>query len=324
MPTLARSLGLAAVASIVAMAGPALAQSWPTKPITFLNPFPAGGGTDVYARPLGAQLDKQLGVRFIIDNRAGAGGTVGAAVAAKMPPDGHSFFIGATHHTIAPSIYPKLEYDLEKDFIPVGLIARPPQIVVVHPKVEAKTLAELIAYARKNPDKLNYGSAGNGTAHHLAGELFQILTKTMMTHVPFRGAGPLMQDLIAGHVDLAFDGLGTSAAQIAGGRLRPLAVASAQRSPTVPEVPTAAEAGLANYEVSTWYAMWAPKGTPGPIVERMAQELKTALEQPSIKETWIKNGSDVTIMLRAEFGAYVRSETERWAKVVKEAGVKLE
>jgi tripartite-type tricarboxylate transporter receptor subunit TctC len=301
------------------------AQSWPQKPITFLNPFPAGGGTDVFARPLGAQLDKQLGVRILIDNRSGAGGTVGAAVAAKMPPDGYGFFIGATHHTIAPSIYPKLEYDLERDFIPVGLIAHPPQIIVVHPtKVAAKTLSELIEHARKNPGVLNYGSAGNGTTHHLTGELFQILTKTKMVHVPFRGAGPLMQDLLAGHVDMAFDGLGTSAAQVVAGRLRPLAVASAQRSPTVPDVPTAAEAGLPGFEVSTWYAMWAPKGTPEPIVERMSRELKTALEMPTIKETWIKNGSDVRIMLRAEFGAYVKAETERWAKVVKEAGVKLE
>jgi tripartite-type tricarboxylate transporter receptor subunit TctC len=301
------------------------AQSWPQKPITFLNPFPAGGGTDVFARPLGAQLDKQLGVRILIDNRSGAGGTVGAAVAAKMPPDGYGFFIGATHHTIAPSIYPKLEYDLERDFIPVGLIAHPPQIIVVHPtKVAAKTLSELIEHARKHPGVLNYGSAGNGTTHHLTGELFQILTKTKMVHVPFRGAGPLMQDLLAGHVDMAFDGLGTSAAQVVAGRLRPLAVASAQRSPTVPDVPTAAEAGLPGFEVSTWYAMWAPKGTPEPIVERMSQELKTALEMPTIKETWIKNGSDVRIMLRAEFGTYVKAETERWAKVVKEAGVKLE
>jgi tripartite-type tricarboxylate transporter receptor subunit TctC len=324
MPTLARCLALAAAAGLAALAGPTLAQSWPQKPITFLNPFPAGGGTDVYARPLGAQLDKQLGVRVLIDNRAGAGGTVGAAVAAKMAPDGYGFFIGATHHTIAPSIYPRLEYDLEKDFIPVGLIARPPQIVVVHPKVEAKTLAELIDYARKNPDKFNYGSAGNGTTHHLTGELFKILTKVNLTHVPFRGAGPLMQDLLAGHVDMAFDGLGTSAAQVVAGRLRPLAVASAQRSPTVPDVPTAAEAGLPGFEVSTWYAMWAPKGTPEPIVDRMAQELKTALETPAIRETWVRNGSDVTIMLRGEFGAYVRAETERWAKVVKDAGVKLE
>jgi tripartite-type tricarboxylate transporter receptor subunit TctC len=315
---------VAAVASALFSVA-AAAQSWPQKPITFLNPFPAGGGTDVYARPLGAQLDKQLGVRILIDNRAGAGGTVGAAVAARMPPDGYGFFIGATHHTIAPSIYPKLEYDLEKDFIPVGLIAHPPQVVVVHPgKVAAKTLAELIAHARKNPGQLTFGSAGNGTTHHLTGELFQILTKTKLLHVPFRGAGPLMQDLLAGHVDMAFDGLGTSAAQVTGGRLRALAVASPQRSPTVPDVPTTREAGLANFEVSTWYAMWAPKGTPEAIVDRMAQELKTALETPAIKEMWVKNGSDVRIMLRAEFGAYVKAETERWTKVVQEAGVKLE
>jgi len=164
MPKLARYLSVAA--GLMVLAGTALAQSWPQRPITFLNPFPAGGGTDVFARPLGAQLDKQMGVRFLIDNRAGAGGTVGAAIAAKAAPDGYNFFIGATHHTIAPAIYPKLEYDLEKDFLPVGLIARPPQIIVVHPgKVAAKTLGELIDYARKNPDVLNF-SARPATAPH--------------------------------------------------------------------------------------------------------------------------------------------------------------
>jgi tripartite-type tricarboxylate transporter receptor subunit TctC len=324
MSKLARFLCMAV--GLFFLADAALAQPWPQqRPITLINPFAPGGGVDVFARPLAAQFDKQIGARFLVENRAGAGGTVGAAVAAKAAPDGYTFLVGAAHHTIAPSVYPKLEYDIETDFIPIGMVARPPQVIVVHPdRVPVKTLAELIDYARANPDKLNFGSAGNGTVHHLAGELFKIVTKTKLVHVPFRGAGPMMQDLVAGHIEMAFDGLGTSAVQIGTGRLRALAVASPQRSPTVPEVPTTAEAGLPGFEVSTWYAMWAPKGTPGEIVERMARELKIALETPEIKDMWLRNGSDAPILMRAEFGAFVKSEVERWGKVVKEAGVKLE
>jgi tripartite-type tricarboxylate transporter receptor subunit TctC len=242
----------------------------------------------------------------------------------KAAPDGYTFFIGAAHHTIAPAIYPKLDYDLEKDFIPVALIARPPQVVVVNPKVQAKTLSELIAYAKANPDKLNYASAGAGTTHHLAGELFKLLTNTKIRHVPFRGAGPAMQDLVAGHVDVMFDGLGSSANQINAGALRALAVAASKRSPTISNVPTAAEAGLNNYEVSTWYAMWARAGTPAPIVERMQKEVATALQSQAVKDAWARNGSDIPNLAGAEFGAFVKSEIARWGKVVKDADIKLE
>ena len=304
--------------------GLAHAQPWPQKPIMLVVPFAAGGGTDAFARPLAQQLDTQLGQRVLIENRAGAGGTVGASQAAKALPDGYTFFMGAAHHTIAPAIYPKLDYDLEKDFTPIALIARPPQVVVVNPKVEAKTLAELIAYAKANPDKLNYASAGSGTTHHLAGELFKILTKTQIRHVPFRGAGPAMQDLVAGHVDVMFDGLGTSATQISGGSLRALALAAPTRSPAIPNVPTAAEAGLNNYEVSTWYAMWAPKNTPPEIVERMKKEIATALQSAIIKDAWARNGSEVPSLSGAEFASFVKSEIARWGKVVKDADVKLE
>ncbi len=201
-------------------------------------PFAAGGGTDAFARPLAAQLDTQLGTRVLIENRAGAGGTVGASQASKAVPDGYTFFMGAAHHAIAPSLYPNLDYDIEKDFVAVALIARPPQVVVVNPgKIEAKTLAEFITFARANPDKLNYGSAGAGTTHHLAGELFKILTQTRILHVPYRGAGPAMQDLVAGHVPIVFDGLGSSAPQIRSGQLRALAIAAPQRVPAFPDVP---------------------------------------------------------------------------------------
>ncbi|MEN5083462.1 tripartite tricarboxylate transporter substrate binding protein [Bosea sp. TWI1241] len=318
-------LGALALATFVqfAPAAPAQAQAWPQKPISFIVPFPAGGGTDAFARPLAAQIEAQLGQRVLVDNRAGAGGTVGASAAAKAEPDGYTFFIGAAHHAIAPALYPKLDYDILTDFIPIGIVSQPPQVVVVHPgKVEAKTLMELIEYGRKNPDKLNYGSAGNGTTHHLAGELFKILSKANFTHVPYRGAGPLMQDLIAGQVDLAFDGLGSSAAQISGGKLRALAVASAKRNPAIPDVPTAAEAGLPGYEVSTWYAMWAPKNTPAPIVQRMQDELKKALASKMIGDVWAKNGSEIPDVYGASFAAFVKAEVDRWGKVVKEADVR--
>jgi tripartite-type tricarboxylate transporter receptor subunit TctC len=266
-----------------------------------------------------------LGKRVLIENRAGAGGTVGASAAAKAAPDGYTFFMGAAHHTIAPSLYPSLDYNIEKDFIAVALIARPPQVVVVNPdKVAAKTLAEFIAYAKANPGKLNYGSAGAGTTHHLAGELFKILTKTNIQHVPYRGAGPAMQDLIAGHVPVVFDGLGSSAAPIRAGQLRALAVAAPKRVPAFPDLPTTAEAGLGGYEVSTWYGLFAPKNTPPDIVQRMIKELQTAMQTPTIKEAWERNGSDVPDVTGPEFAKLVTAEVERWRKVVTEANVKLD
>jgi tripartite-type tricarboxylate transporter receptor subunit TctC len=318
---------LAVLALVSAVAGQTIAQAqtWPDKPITFIVPFAAGGGTDAFARPLAAQLDAQLGKRVLIENRAGAGGTVGASAASKATPDGYTFFMGAAHHAIASSLYPNLDYNIEKDFIAVALIALPPQVVVVNPdKVAAKTLAEFIAYAKANPGKLNYGSAGAGTTHHLAGELFKILTKTNIQHVPYRGAGPAMQDLVAGHVPVVFDGLGSSAGPVRAGQLRALAVAAPKRVPAFPDVPTAAEAGLAGYEVSTWYGLFAPKNTPPAIVDQMAKELQKAMQVPAIKEAWERNGSDVPDVTGPAFAKMVSAEVERWRKVVTEANVKLD
>jgi tripartite-type tricarboxylate transporter receptor subunit TctC len=315
----------AAFAAFAITAVSATAQSWPNKPITLVVPFAAGGGTDAFARPLAAQLDKQLNARVLIENRAGAGGTTGAALAAKAAPDGYTFFVGATHHAIAPSIYPKLSYDIMSDFIPIAMIARPPHVVVVNPaKVQAKTLKELIDTATSQPGKMTYASAGNGTTHHLAGELFKALSKTQISHVAYRGAGPALQDLIGGHVDMAFDGLGSSAAAIAAGQIRALAVAAPKRNSAFPDVPTTAEAGLTGFEVATWYAIWAPKGTPADIVERMTTEIEKALAEPSIKTAWEKQGSDIPAITGAEFGKLVASEVTRWADVVKTAGVKVE
>jgi tripartite-type tricarboxylate transporter receptor subunit TctC len=309
----------------LALSAAAAAQSWPTKPVTLIVPFPAGGGTDAFARPLAAQLSKQIGKQVIIDNRGGAGGTIGASIAAKAAPDGHTFFIGAAHHAIAPSIYPKLDYDIEKDFIPITVIATPPQVIVVNAqRVPVNDLKSFVEYARKNPGKLNFGSAGNGTSHHLAGELFKLQTKTSITHVPYRGAGPALQDLIGGQLDLMFDGLGSSAAHIKGGRIKALAVAAPKRAPGFPDVPTTAEAGVPGYEVSTWYAIWAIKGTPNEIVDRMGSEVQKALASPEVKAAWQNNGSDIPQVSQVQFAAMLNTEIARWGQVVKDAGVKLD
>ncbi len=315
----------AAATAFAAMApGFATAQSWPQRPITFIVPFAAGGGTDAFARPLAAQIENQIGQRVVIENRAGAGGTTGASAAAKAAPDGYTFFIGAAHHAIAPALYPKLDYNIETDLIPIGLVATPPQVIVVHPgKVQAKTLAEFIAQLKANPGKLNYGSAGNGTTHHLTGELFKLQAGVNLVHVPYRGAGPALADLIAGQIDAMFDGLGSSAAQIQGGSLRGLAVAAPKRSPAIPDVPTTAEAGLPGFEVATWYAIWAPKGTPADVVERMGKELRTALASQPIRDAWARNGSDIPTLMGAEFATFLKAEIARWGKVVKDANVGL-
>lgn len=314
------ALGLAAALAPQA----AMAQGWPSaRPITLLNPFPAGGGTDAFARPLAAVLDKQLNQRVLIDNRGGAGGTLGAGQAAKMAPDGYTFFVGAAHHTIAPAIYPKLEYDLEKDFVPIAVIAMPPQVISISPKAlpTVKTLKDFVAYAKANPGKVNFGSAGNGTTHHLAGELFKIVAGIDLVHVPYRGAGPAMQDLVAGKIEMMFDGAGTSAPQIQGGNLLGLAVASEARNPALPDVPTAEEAGVKGYSVSTWYAVWAIKGTPPEIVDRMTDEIRKALASDEIKTIWTRNGSAIPNVYRADFAKFIRSEIEKWGKVVKDAKV---
>jgi len=313
------------VAALVALVpGAVQAQAWPGKPVTVVVPFPAGGGTDAFARPLFAQLTRQLGQQVIVDNRGGAGGNVGATLAAKSAPDGYTWFMGAVHHTIAPSIYPKLDYNLQNDFVPVALISSVPQVIVVNPQVPAKTLPELLAYIKANPGKLNYGSAGNGTSHHLAGELFKLQTKTFITHIPYRGAGPALQDLLAGQVELMFDGLGSSATHIRNGRLRALAVASERRAPGFPDIPTSAEGGVPTYQVATWYGLWAPRNTPKEIVDRMTAELQKAYATPEIKDAWTNLGAETPTLTGKAFGDFVVAQTRHWGEVVKAAGVKLD
>ncbi|WP_284619845.1 Bug family tripartite tricarboxylate transporter substrate binding protein [Aquabacterium humicola] len=316
----------AAAASLAALPmGSALAQAWPVKPVTIVVPFPAGGGTDAFARPLFAMMSKNAGKQFIIDNKGGAGGTVGASLASRAAPDGYTFFMGAVHHAIAPSMYPKLDYQLETDFVPVGLIASVPQVIVVHPqRLPVNDLKGLLEHLRKNPGKVNYGSAGNGTSHHLAGELFKLQTKTFVTHIPYRGAGPALQDLIAGQVDMMFDGLGSSASHIKGGRIKAIAVASDKRAPGFPDLPTAAEGGVPTYQVATWYGLWAPKNTPKEAVDAMIAEMKKALNSDELKATWAGLGANPPNSWGPDFGKFVSSEVKRWHEVVKSSGAKLD
>jgi len=313
-------------AGALAVSSLALGQSWPSKPMVFVNPFPAGGGTDTFARPIAARLSQQLGEQALIENQGGAGGTVGAANAARRPPDGYNWFFGAVHHTIAGSLYTKLSYSLEKDFEPITVVAFVPNVVVVHPKHadRFKTLKDLISYAKANPGKLNYGSAGSGTTHHLSVELFKTMTQTDLVHVPYKGAGPLMIDLLAGQVDLAFDGMGTSANQIKSGKLIALAITSDKRNAVLPNVPTVQEAGVPGYEVRTWYAIWAIHGTPKAIKDRLYKELVTAMNHPDLKRIWAEQGADPGGMPPEQFGQLVKSEIAKWAKVVKDSGAKID
>ena len=323
---LSRRVVLRAAAAVAALGSSAVkAQAWPNKPVTLIVPFPAGGGTDAFARPLTAVLTKNLGKQVIIDNKGGAGGTVGASAASRAAPDGYTFFMGAVHHTIAPSMYAKLDYNIETDFAPVGLVSSVPQVIVVHPqRVPVKDLKEFLDYVRRNPGKLNYGSAGNGTSHHLAGELFKLQTKTFITHIPYRGAGPALQDLIAGQVDMMFDGMGSSANHIKASRIKALAVASQRRAPGFADLPTCIEAGGPDYQVSTWYGIWAPKVTPKEIVDHFQAEMKKAFTADDIKSQWNGMGAELPNLYGADFGKFVSSEVKRWAEVVKASGAKLD
>ena len=301
------------------------AGGWPTRPVTMVVPFPAGGGTDAFARPLSAHFTRVAGQTLVIDNRGGAGGTVGATIASKAAPDGYTVFMGGVHHAIAPSIYPRLDYDLVRDYVPLMLLADVPQVVVVNPKrVTAATLQEFVEQAKRMPGKLNYASAGAGTSHHLAGELFKLQTGTFITHIPYRGAGPALQDLIAGNVDVMFDGLGSSAQHIKAGRIKALMVAGGKRNPAFPDVPCAAEVGLPDYTVTTWYGLWAPRGTPADVQGKIVEDMKKALAVDELKAIWTNNGSEIPNVTMAAFGGFVNAEIKRWAAVVKASGAKLE
>jgi len=317
------ALGVAAI-TVAALPGFTAAQeAWPTRAVRIINPFPAGGGTDAFARPLAAVMPKDLGQQILIENLGGAGGTLGAGVAARAPANGYTWFMGAVHHTIAETLYTKLSYSLVKDFAPVTLAASVPSAVVVHPSIPAKTIKELIALDKRLPGTINYGSAGYGTTHHMNGELFNLITGTKLVHVPFKGAGPLTPALLSGEVSMAFDGMGTAAPNIKSGRLRALAVTTAKRSELLPEIPTLQESGV-NINVTTWYALWAVKGTPQPIVDRMYQSMSKSLQLPEIKKVWTSLGATAGGQPPAEFDKFVKLEIETWGKVVKASGAKVD
>ncbi len=303
----------------------AQAQAWPTKPVNLVVPFPAGGGTDAFARPLSAQFARQTGKQLVIENRGGAGGTLGAGVAARAAADGYTLFMGAVHHAIAPAMYPRLDYDIEKDFVPLSLIANVPQVVVVNPKnIPVADFKGFLDLVRRSPGRFNYGSAGTGTSHHLAGELFKQQTRTFITHIPYTGAGPSLRDLVGGQVDIMFDGLGSSAAHIKAGRIKALMVSGKQRNPAFPDVPCAAEVGLPDYTVTTWYGLWAPRGTPADIQARVIEEVRKLSASEEIKSAWAAQGAEFPNLTPQQFAAFINAEIRRWATVVKASGAKLD
>jgi tripartite-type tricarboxylate transporter receptor subunit TctC len=305
-------------------AEPVLAQAnWPTRAIKIINPFPAGGGTDAFARPLAAKLPAELGQQVLIENIGGAGGTLGAGNASRATGDGYTWFMGAVHHTIAETLYRKLSYSLTRDFIPLTVAAYVPSAVVIHPSIPARNIKEFIAIEKKRTGKINYGSAGYGTTHHMNGELFNLITGTKLIHVPYKGAGPLTQALMSGEVDMAFDAMGTAAPNIKSGRLRALAVTTAKRSELLPDVPTLLESGI-NVDVTTWYGLWAIKGTPKPIMDRMHLATTKVLALPEIKTIWSSLGATAGGQSPAEFEKFIASEIESWGKVVKASGAKVE
>jgi tripartite-type tricarboxylate transporter receptor subunit TctC len=315
---------IGALAVLGALAAPAGAQSWPEKQVNFIVPFSAGGTTDLFGRLLANHMQQKFGKPFIVENRAGAGGNLGAAAVAKSAPDGYTFLVGTVStHAINPFLYSKLPYDTVKDFQPVSLIARLPNILVVHPSLPANNVAELIAHLKANPDKLSYGSSGAGTSIHLAAELFKIKTGTTMTHVPFRSSGDIMNNLTGGHINLAFDNITLAWPQVKAGRLRALAVSSTARSEIAPEVPTVAET-IPGFDATSWHGVFAPAGTPKPIVDAMAAEMKRILELPDVKEKLFEIGAIAAPMTPDEFVKFIDGERTKWAEVVKASGAKLD
>jgi tripartite-type tricarboxylate transporter receptor subunit TctC len=317
---------MAAAALLAALALPAQAeaQEWPARQVTLIVPFSAGGTTDLFGRLLSQHLQQKTGQPFIVENRAGAGGNLGTQLVARAAPDGYTFLVGTVStHAINPFLYSKLPYDTVKDFQPVSLIARLPNILVVNPSLPVNTVPELVTYLKANPDKLSYGSSGVGTSIHLAAELFKIKTGTTMTHVPFRSSGDVMNNLTGGHIELAFDNITLAWTQVKAGRLRALAVTSTERSTIAPDVPTMADT-IAGFEATSWHGVFAPAGTPKPIVDKMAAEMKRILELPDVKEKLAELGALAAPMTPEEFTKFIDGERAKWAEVVKAAGVKAD
>lgn len=318
-----RILKLAVIALCAFNTG-ALADTWPSKPITIVVPFPAGGTTDLITRPVAQKLSEALKQPVIVDNRGGAGGTLGAGNVARAAPDGYTLLVGAVHHTIATTLYKKLPYDFEKDLVPITVMAWVPNFLIVHPSVPAKNVQELIALAKAKPGAISYGSAGSGTSHHMAAELFKSMAKVDLQHIPYKGGGPMMNDLIGGQVNLAFETAASATPQIKAAKVKPLAITTAKRSPALPEVPTVAESGLPGYEVLTWYGLLAPAKTPKEIISRLHTEVSKILQTPDIKERLAGISSEPGGNTPEEFAKVIRQETVKWAKVVKDSGATVD
>ena len=311
--------------SLALVAALASAQTYPTKPIRLVVPFPPGGATDILARDVAQKLTEAWGQSVIVDNRPGAGGNIGSELVAKSAPDGYTLEMGTVGtHAINASLYAKMPYDHVKDFTPVILVAGVPNVLVVNPALPANSVAELIAYAKANPGKLNFASSGNGTSIHLSGELFKVMAGVQITHIPYKGSAPALQDLLGGQVQMMFDNLPPSLPQIKAGKLRALAVTSLTRAPALPDVPTLAESGLPGFEASSWFGILAPAGTPAPIVAKLNAEIAKWLATPEAKEKLAKQGANAAGGTPDDFAKHIAAETAKWAKVVKDSGAKID
>jgi tripartite-type tricarboxylate transporter receptor subunit TctC len=318
-----RALGLAALLATAGAAAIAQ-QAYPNRPVRLIVPFAPGGFTDVVARILGQKLSVALGQQFIVENRAGAGSTIGSDLVAKAPPDGYTLLMVSSTHVISPWIYKSLPYDPLKSFTVVGKLVDSPYVLLVHPKVPAKNVQEFIAAAKANPGSLHYASSGNGSAQHLMGGLFVAMTGSPLKHVPYRGSAGAATDLVAGVVESSFAGVPNALAQVPQGRLRALAVTTSRRAPQLPDVPTMQEAGVAGYDASVWLALLAPAGTPPAIVQRLNSEIAALMNSPETRKALLDAGVEPTPSTPEEMSAYMAQELARWGKVVKDADIKLE
>ena len=313
-------------ATLLALSVPAVhAQEWPTQPIKLIVPFAAGGGVDILARSLSQRMSTKLGQQMIVDNRTGAGGNVGVVAAAKAPADGYTLVMTTTGtHAINPGLYKSLPYDPIKDFAPISLVASVPNLLVVHPSVPAKDVKELIALAKNGPKELSFASFGNGTSNHLSGEMFKSIAKVKALHVPYKSATQAVTDLMAGQTDFAFVNAPLALPYVQAGKLRALAVTGAKRSPSMPEFPSMAEAGLPGFVVESWYGLMAPAGTPQAIVDRLNKETLAALADPEVRAFFVKQGADIETSTPEQFLQRIRTESEAWAKVIKSANIKVD
>ena len=313
------------LSAAICVPGLALAQAYPSKPIRFVVPYPAGGPLDTVARLLAQKVSEGVGQPVVVDNKPGAGGNIGADIVAKSPADGYTILMGAVAtHAINPTLYASIPYDPVRDFAPITQVASTPNVLVVNPAVPATTLREFIAYAKANPGKLNFGSGSTGSAGHLAGELFKTMTGVEMTHVPYKGAAPAMNDLVGGQIQLMFDNLASSLGQVRAGKVRALAVTTASRTPLAPELPTIAEAGLPGFDISTWFGVFAPAGTPREALDRLHAQFTRALGAPDVREKMQNLGAEPVGSRPEEFAAYIRAEGEKYARVIKASGARAD